>query len=139
MERRRNQIRRPGIITNADVKSPSISLRRLGYLACMFLLVGLDIARADGGKSLVLGRVHRIGRNYIEVEVQAKEIVAVKIDASTTYFDSSVNKPARPQDLEVGDQVAIRVVSKNGDSVAEQVKFVPSNGARKTKTLQKPR
>ncbi len=105
----------------------------------MLLLVGPGIARADSGKGLVLGTVYRIGRNYIEVEVQAKEIVAVKIDASTTYFDSSVNKPARPQDLGMGDQVAIRVVSKNDESVAEQIKFVPSNGASKTKTPQRPR
>jgi hypothetical protein len=104
----------------------------------MLLLFGSGIARADSGKGLVLGSVHRIGKNYVEVEVQAKEIVAVKINASTAYFDSSVNKPARPQDLGVGDQVAIRVVTKNGESVAEQIKFVPSNGARKTKTPQKP-
>ena len=138
MERHRNQIRRRGIITSRDVKSPDISLKRLGCVTCMLLLVVPGLAGANGGKRLVLGSVHRIGKNYVEVEVQAKEIVAVKIDASTTYFDSSVNRPARPQDLGVGDQVAIRVVSKNGESVAEQIKFVPSNGARKTKTARKP-
>src|SRR5713101_5522647 len=138
MGRHHNQIRRQGIITSADMRIPSLSLKRLGYFTCMFLLVVPRIARADSGKSLVLGSVYRIGKNYIEVAAQAKEIIAVKIDSSTTYFDSSVNKPARPQDLSVGDQVAIRVVSKNGESVAEQIKFVPSNGARKTKTPPKP-
>ena len=138
MERHRNQIRKRGIITSAKVKSPGISLKRMGCLTCMLLLIGPGIARADSGKGLVLGRVHRIGKSYVEVEVQAKEIVAVKIEAATTYFDSSVNKPARLQDLDVGDQVAIRVVTKNGERVAEQIKFVPSNGTRKTKTPQKP-
>jgi hypothetical protein len=138
MERHHNQIRRRSITTSADMKSSSISLKQLGYLVCMLLLVGPGIARADGSKSLVLGSVHRIGKNYVEVEVQPKEIVAVKVDASTTYFDSGVSKPARPQDLGVGDQVAIRVVSKNGESVAEQIKFVPSNGPRKTRPVPKP-
>ncbi len=133
MERHHNQIQRRSITTSADMRLPSISLKRLGYLTCMFLLVGPGIMRPDGGKSLVLGSVYRIGKNYIEVEVQAKEIVVVKLDASTTYFDSSVNKPARPQDLGVGDQVAIRVVLKNGKSVAEQIKFVPGTRARKMK------
>lgn len=139
MERHRNQIRRPGITTSADMKSSSISRSRLGYLASMLLLVRPAIARADTGKGLVLGTVYRIRRNYIEVDVQAKEIVAVKVHASSTYFDSSVNKPARPEDLGVGDQVAIHVVSKNGESVAKQIKFVPSNGASKTKKPQRAR
>lgn len=93
--------------------------------------------RADGSKSLVLGSVYRIEKSYIEVQVQAKEIVAVKLDASTTYFDSSVNKPAKPQDLGVGDEVAIRVVTKSSESVAELIKFVPHHGARKTRLAPK--
>jgi hypothetical protein len=113
------------------------SARSLGYLTCVFLVVASGVVRAEGGRKLVLGSVYRIEKNYVEVQVQAKEFVAVRTDASTTYFDSSVNKPAKPQDLGVGDQVAIRVVIKNGESVAEEIKFVPHNGARKTKLAPK--
>jgi hypothetical protein len=137
MARHHNQIRRRGIITREEHWPWNVAFRHMRYVACVLLLVGSGIARADGGKSLVVGSVYRMGKNYIEVEVHAKEIVAVKTDASTTYFDSGVNKPARSQDLAVGDQVAITVVAKNGVNVAEQIKFVPSQGARKTKPAPK--
>ena len=137
MARHHNQIRRRGIITREEHWTWSVACGRLGYLACVLLLLGSGIARADGGKSLIVGSVYRMGKNYIEVEVHAKEIVAVKTDASSTYFDSSVNKPARSEDLAVGDQVAITVVAKNGENVAEQVKFVPSQGAGKKKPAPK--
>jgi hypothetical protein len=135
MARHHNQIRRRGIITREERGTWSVAFRRMTYVACVLLLVCSGIARA--GKSLIVGSVYRMGKNYIEVEVHTKEIVAVKTDASTTYFDSSANKSARSQDLAVGDQVAITVVARNGENVAEQIKFVPGNGARKTKLAPK--
>lgn len=139
MEHPHNQIRKESIISNAGTKFPGFSLTRLGHLAlaCTILIVAIGEMRAAGDKSLVLGSVYRIEKSYIEVQLEAKEIVAVKTDASTTYFDSSSNKPAKLQDLGVGDQVAIRVVMKNGESVAEEIKFVPHTGARKTKPAPK--
>ena len=139
MEHLHNQIRKESIIINAGMKLPGFSLTWLGHLAlaCTLLIVATGEMRAGGDKSLVLGSVYRIEKTYIEVQLEAKEIVAVETDASTTYFDSSLNKPAKLQDLGVGDQVAIRVVMKKGESVAEEIKFVPRNGVRKTKPAPK--
>jgi hypothetical protein len=99
-------------------------------LLLTLLLAANGLARAAGGK-LVMGTVHRIVKNLIEVKEESDEIAVVVVDSSTTYVDSSTEKPARLKDLEVGDQIVIKVVSKDGVDTAQQVKFVPAFGSRK--------
>jgi hypothetical protein len=102
--------------------------RMLPLLALLLATNGL--AHAAGGK-LVMGTVHRIVKNLIEVKEESDQIAVVLVDSSTTYINSSTEKPAKLKDLEAGDQIVIKVVSKDGVDTAEQVKFVPAFGSRK--------
>jgi hypothetical protein len=99
------------------------------------LLLGLLLTAHGEGratdKKLVMGSVYRIVKNLIEVEQDGGGLAVVVVDSATTYIDSSTEKPAKLKDLEPGDQIVIRVVSKNGVDTAQQVKFVPAFGTRK--------
>ena len=110
------------------MRRSSIKRRTLLLLALLATING--VARAAGGK-LVMGTVHRIVRNLIEVKEESDEIAVVVVDSSTTYIDSSTEKPAKLKDLEAGDQIVVKVVSKDGVDTAQQVKFVPAFGSRK--------
>jgi hypothetical protein len=94
------------------------------------LLSTAALARAEGRK-LVIGTVYRVVRNLIEVKEEGHDITIVRVDASTTYVNSSTETPAKLKDLQVGDQIVIKVISKDGVDTAEQVKFVPATGSRK--------
>ena len=99
------------------------------------LLLGLLLTVHGGARAadrkLVMGTVYRIVKNLIEVEQDSGGLFVVVVDSSTTYTDSSTEKPAKLKDLEPGDQIVIKVVSKNGVDTAQQVKFVPAFGTRK--------
>jgi hypothetical protein len=105
-------------------------MRRRTLLLLGLLLTAHGGARATDRK-LVMGSVYRIVKNLIEVEQDTGGLVVVVVDSSTTYTDSSTEKPAKLKDLEPGDQIVIKVVSKNGVDTAQQVKFVPAFGTRK--------
>jgi hypothetical protein len=87
------------------------------------------LARGEG-RRLVMGTVYKVVRNLIEVQEEGGTEV-IRVDASTTYINSSTEKPAKLKDLAVGDQIVIKVVVKDGIDTAEQVKFVPATGNRK--------
>jgi hypothetical protein len=105
-------------------------MRRRTLLLLGLLLAAHGDARATDRK-LVMGSVYRIVKNLIEVEQDTGGLVVVVVDSTTTYIDSSTEKPAKLKDLEPGDQIVIKVVSKNGVDTAQQVKFVPAFGTRK--------
>jgi hypothetical protein len=97
------------------------------------LLVLTLVAPAFGRDStrLVMGSVYRVVKNLIEVQEEGSGIAVIKVDAATTYLNSSTEKPAKLKDLAIGDQIVIKVVSKDGVDTAEEVKFVPATGNRK--------
>jgi hypothetical protein len=105
-------------------------LKRRIVLLLFLMLTANGLSQASGAK-LVMGTVHRIVKNLIEVEEDSNELAVIVVDSSTTYINSSIEKPAKLKDLEVGDQVAIKVVVKDGVDTAQQVKFVPAFGTRK--------
>lgn len=102
-------------------------MKRLTFLL-MLLLSTPGLARA-GDRKLVIGTVYRVVRNLIEVKEEGSDIAIVRVDASTTYVNSSTETPAKLKDLKVGDQIVIKVVSKDGIDTAQQVRFVPATGA----------
>ncbi len=105
-------------------------MKRRTLLLLGFLLTAHgDVGAAE--RKLVMGSVYRIVKNLIEVEQDSGGLVVVVVDSATTYIDSSTEKPAKLKDLEPGDQIVIKVVSKNGVDTAQQVKFVPAFGTRK--------
>lgn len=100
------------------------------YLISLILILTLSapaFTRSEGRK-LVVGSVYRVVRNLIEVQQDAGGTAVIKAEASTTYINSSTGKPAKLKDLSVGDQIVIKVVSKDGVDTAEEVKFVPATG-----------
>ena len=97
-------------------------------LALMLALSTPALARGEG-RRLVMGTVYRVVRNLIEVQEEGSTAV-IRVDASTTYINSSTEKPANLKDLAVGDHIVIKVVVKDGIDTAEQVKFVPAAGNR---------
>jgi hypothetical protein len=103
------------------------------YVALLLLLVlstsTFVLARKEG-RRLVIGSVYRIVRDLIEVKEEGADITVIRVDARTTYINSSTEKPARLKDIAAGDQIVIKVVSKDGVDTAEQVKFVPALGNR---------
>lgn len=105
-------------------------MKRAALLVLALSLATNSLAHPAGGK-LVMGTVHRIVKNLIEVKEESDEIAVVVVDSSTTYIDSSTEKPAKLKDLQAGDQIVIKVVSKDGVDTAQQVKFVPAFGSRK--------
>jgi hypothetical protein len=84
-------------------------------------------------RKLVMGSVYRIIRNLIEVKQEGSDLAVIKIDAATTYINStsSTQVPAKLKDVSPGDQVVIKVVVKNGVDTAEQVRFIPAVGRAK--------
>jgi hypothetical protein len=103
------------------------------YVALLLLLVlstsTFVLARKEG-RRLVIGSVYRIVRDLIEVKEEGADITVIRVDSATTYINSSTEKPARLKDIAAGDQIVIKVVSKDGVDTAEQVKFVPALGNR---------
>ena len=101
------------------------------YFTLLALMLALSTpALAHGeGRRLVMGTVYRVVRNLIEVQEEGSTAV-IRVDASTTYINSSTEKPAKLKDLAVGDHIVIKVVVKDGIDTAEQVKFVPAAGNR---------
>jgi hypothetical protein len=102
-------------------------------LTVLILLLTLSapaLAHADS-RRLVIGSVYRVVKNLIEVQEEGSGITVIKVDAATTYINSSTEKPAKLKDLAVGDQIVIKVVLKDGVDTAEEVKFVPATGGRK--------
>jgi hypothetical protein len=84
----------------------------------------------DEGRRLVIGSVYRIVKNLIEVKEEGADITVIRVDTATSYVNSSTEKPAKLKDISVGDQIVIKVVSKDGVDTAEQVKFVPAVGSK---------
>jgi hypothetical protein len=102
-------------------------MKCLTLLPLLLTLSAPAFTHAEGRK-LVVGSVYRVVRNLIEVQQDSGGTAVIKADASTTYINSSTGKPAKLKDLAVGDQIVIKVVSKDGVDTAEEVKFVPATG-----------
>jgi hypothetical protein len=97
-------------------------------LVLLVLLTGSSVVARSEGRRLVIGSVYRIVRNLIEVKEEGADITVIRVDSATTYVNSSTEKPAKLKDIAAGDQIVIKVVSKDGVDTAEQVKFVPALG-----------
>jgi hypothetical protein len=107
-------------------------MRHLLALLVILLSLSLGLPASAQERKLIMGSVYRIAKNLIEVKQEESGAVAViRVDAATTYVDSSTDKPAKLKDITVGDQTVIKVVLKDGIDTAEQVKFVPALGNKK--------
>jgi hypothetical protein len=95
------------------------------------LALGLAVLASPGAPaSIVIGKVHRVVKNTIEINSDSGRVVLVKTDATTKYTNSRTEKPAEARDMAVGDEVVVKVISKDSGNVAEEIRFLPT-GARK--------
>ncbi|HKV60970.1 MAG TPA: hypothetical protein VJO16_03590 [Candidatus Acidoferrum sp.] len=106
---------------------------RLLSLALLFALV-TGVVFAHGNKVHVSGMVEKIGADSVTVKTRDGKSVEVKLVASTVYLSHTVNKTAKPADLNedkpanlsdvaVGDLVVIHATPKNNALEADEVKF----------------
>jgi hypothetical protein len=86
--------------------------------------------QAADGKKLVMGSVFRVIKNLIEVKVEDGDVEVIHVSPATSYINSSTQAPAKLKDISVGDQIVVKVITKNGVETADQVRFVPALGAR---------
>lgn len=106
-------------------------MKRAIFLLGVMLALGLaSSASAAPQANIVIGKVHRVVKNTIEINSDSGGVILVKTDAATKYTNSRTEKPAKKQDMAVGDEVVVKVISKNSGSVAEEIRFLPT-GARK--------
>ena len=102
------------------------------YTAATFLFLlfgGLAIGQTPNRK-LVIGSVYRVVRNLLEVKQEGGDLAIIKVDAVTKYVDSTTQAPAKLKDTAVGDQIVIKVITKDGVDTAEEVKFVSALGKK---------
>jgi hypothetical protein len=117
---------------SAKTRSPNRVLAALLMVTCLGTLAAAapQDPKQDRkeDRKLVMGSVYRIIRNLIEVKQEGSGLAVIKIDAATTYVNSSSSKqvPAKLKDISPGDQVVIKVAVRNGVDTAEQVRFIPA-------------
>jgi hypothetical protein len=98
--------------------------------ACMFG----GFAHA-GDVQLIVGKVHRVIKNHIEVDAESSRTVIVAVDAATTYTNLKTKSSGRLQDLAPGDEIFIKAISKDRTNIAQEIKFIPA-AARSNPTPQ---
>jgi hypothetical protein len=111
-------------------------MKQLVASLLILLSLGVILRAANEDHRLVMGSVYRIAKNLIEVKEEDGGAVAViRVDASTSYLDSSTAKAAKLKDISVGDQIVIKVAVKDGIDTAEQVRFIPAVAGKKLSSL----
>lgn len=106
-----------------------MKVRRVGLVVASFvavLLVTGAAAMEHGGKKHVIGTVEKVGPDSVTVKTEQGS-VTVKLVSSTVYLSvgaDKVSKPAKLNDLQVGDRVVIHANTKPDESLeAEEVRF----------------
>jgi hypothetical protein len=94
--------------------------------ALLILCVAGFAAGQAENRKLVIGSVFRVVKNLIEVKQEEGDIAVLHVAPATTYINSSTQAPAKLKDIAVGDQIVVKVITKDGVETADQVRFVPA-------------
>lgn len=99
----------------------------------VLLLAGLLAlpAFAHGEKKHVIGTVEKVSTEVVTVKTAAGKSVAVKLAPATIYLTKD-GKPAKFEDVAVGQRVVIHATPKGPDLIADQVKFAPAGTVAKS-------
>jgi hypothetical protein len=95
-------------------------------LAVLWLMVALFAAgslAAHDGKKHFMGTVTRIDPNLLTIEAKDAKTVELVLTASTAYVKDK--KPAKFQDLALGDRVVVHATAKGAGFQAEEVEIAP--------------
>lgn len=126
MDRRRNRNRRRSIITDMAL-SP---VTKIAAGAVLLLWVAACALGQIENRKLVIGSAFRVVRNLIEVKREDGDFAVILVTPATAYTNSSTQARGKLKGISVGDQIVVKVITKDGVETADQVKFVPTLGAR---------
>jgi len=90
------------------------------YAATVLLLASVN---AQAKTTLINGTLYRVHAGFLEVQAGAKNISLVKVNAATVYWNGRTDKKAAAKDLQLGDEVIIEAVEKDGVPLAQKVRF----------------
>ena len=101
---------------------------KLRWIALFIALVLASPAFAHGDKKHVVGTIEKLSAEAISVKTKEGKLVEVKLAPTTTYVTSD-DKPAKLNDLAVGQRVVIHADPKGTDLIAATVKFSNASAA----------
>jgi len=94
------------------------------YAATVLLLAP---ANAQAKTTLINGTLYRVNAGFLEVQGGTKNILLVKVNAATVYWNGRTDKKATAKDLQLGYEVIIEAVEKDGVPLAQKVRFARSS------------
>jgi hypothetical protein len=77
---------------------------------------------------LINGSLYRVHPGFLEVQTGGKNIVPVKVNAATIYWNGKTDKKATAKELRIWDEVIIEATEKDGIPVAQKVRFAHQGG-----------
>ncbi|SRR6266404_881982 len=92
-------------------------------LVCCANLMVLTTVHAQAKATLINGTLYRMHAGILEVQIGGKNILLVKTDAATIYWNGRTDKKAAAKELRPADQVIIEAVEKGGFPVAQKIRF----------------
>jgi len=90
------------------------------YAATVLLMASVN---AQAKTTLINGTLYRVHAGFLEVQAGAKNISLVKVNTATVYWNGRTDKKAAAKDLQLGDEVIIEAVEKDGVPLAQKVRF----------------
>ena len=107
-------------------------------IAVLFLALAFaGAAFAHGDKVHVTGVIEKVSAEAVSVKTADGKSVEVKLAPATVYIlrdgKSKDGTPAKVTDLAAGQRVVIHATPKNGELIADEVKFAAAGEPARTK------
>jgi len=83
--------------------------------------------QAQTKAALVSGILYRAHPGFLEVQTAGtKNVLAVKVNAATIYWNGKTDKKGTAKELRQGDELMIETADKDGAPLAQKVRFFHS-------------
>ena len=100
----------------------AITARFLVLLVALGLVA--QISSSQTKPALVSGILYRIHPGFLEVRADAKNVIVVKVDSATVYWNGRTDKAASAKGMAEVDELIIEVIEKKGLPLAQKVRFL---------------
>jgi len=104
-----------------------IARKNFACAAAAGLFVLLALGNLTSGQTkgkLAYGNLYRVHSGFLELKTGEKDILVVKVDIATIYWDGKAERAATKQDLSMGDEIIAEFSEKDGAMVAKKVRFL---------------
>ena len=98
---------------------------KLRLIGILFALAIALPAFAHGDKKHVIGTIEKVSAESVMVKTAEGKSVEVKLAAATLYVTKD-GKPAKFNDVAVGQRVVIHATPKGTELIADEVRFAPA-------------